>query len=68
MAEHTAAIDRVHLNRIRDSGKPEGWTGKKIADNRLQVAAAEAAARLKGRETRRQPGGWSVSRCISMNY
>jgi hypothetical protein len=68
MAEYAAAIGRVYLDRLRDSGKPKGWAGKKIADNGLQVAAAESAARLKVRETRRQPGAWSINHCVYMNF
>ena len=36
--------------------KPKGRPGKKIADNGLQVAVAQAAARLKRSEPRRQSG------------
>jgi hypothetical protein len=61
MAEHAAAISRVYLDRLRYSGKPKGRPGKKIAHNSLEVAVGEAAARLKRRETRRQPGGWSIN-------
>jgi hypothetical protein len=50
MAKHAAAIGRVYLNRLRDSGEPKGRPGKKIPDNRLQVAVAKAAARLKLRQ------------------
>ena len=64
MAEHAAAIGRVHLDRLRDSGKPEGRPGKKIADNRLQVAVGQAAARLK----RREPPAGSPARRVSPTH
>jgi hypothetical protein len=68
MAEHAAAIGWVHLDRFRYRCKPKSWTGKKITDNGLQVAVADAAARLKGRETRRQPGGWSINQSVYFNF
>jgi hypothetical protein len=68
MAEHAAAIGRVYLNRLRDSGKAESWAWKEIAHNGLQVAAGEAAARLKGWETRRQPARRSVNHCVYMYF
>jgi hypothetical protein len=39
MAEHAAAVGRINLNRLRDSGKAESWAWKEIANNGLQVAA-----------------------------
>ena len=65
MAEHAAAIGRVHLDRLRDSRQAEGGPGKKIPDNRLQVAVAQAAPRLKRREaTPAVRRDWIVKRCI----
>jgi hypothetical protein len=68
MAEHAAAVGRVNLDRLRDSGKAESWPRKEVADNGLQVAAREAAARLKGRETRRQSASWCVNYCVCMYF
>jgi hypothetical protein len=68
MAEHAAAVSRVNLDRLRNSGKAKSWTWKEIADNGLQMAAGEAAARLKGRETRRQTARWSVNHSVCMYF
>ena len=51
MAEHAAAVGRVHLDRLRYSRKPEGRPGKKIPHNRLQVAVGEAARAAQTEET-----------------
>jgi hypothetical protein len=78
MAEHTAAIGRVYLDRLGDRREPEGRPGKKISDDRLQVGVGQTAARLKGRQpprrqrpvargfaqTRRNSGGIIVKPCI----
>jgi hypothetical protein len=47
MAEHSAAIGGIHLDRLRYSLKPEGRTRKIIPDNRLKVAVAKASPGLK---------------------
>jgi hypothetical protein len=78
MTEHAAAIGRIDLDRFRDRREPEGWPGKKISDDGLQVGVGQAAARLKGRQPprwqrtvargfaqfRRNSGGISVKPCI----
>ena len=48
MAEHTAAVGRVNLDCLGDRRQPKGRPGKEVAGNRLQVAIAQAAVRLKG--------------------
>jgi hypothetical protein len=57
MAEYAAAIDRVHFHCFSDGGEPEGWPGKKVAHNRLQVTIGETKAGLKRREPLRKGGG-----------
>src|ERR1017187_453164 len=64
MAEHSAAICRVHLNHLRDSCQAEGGPGVKIPNNRLQVGVTHAAARNKCGKACRQFGGIAVKPCI----
>jgi hypothetical protein len=78
MTEHTAAIGWIYLDSFRLSRELEGWPGKKISNDGLQVGVGQAAARLKGRQPsrrqrpvargfaqiRRNSGGITVKPCI----
>ena len=71
MAQHAAAIRGIHLDRFGDGGEPKRRTGQIIANDRLQVAVAEAAARLKRRQTRqrrRSVAAASLNSAIFMGF
>lgn len=50
---HPAAVVGIDLNRLNHALRKEWRPGKKITDNRLQVAIAQSAPRFERREPRR---------------
>ena len=63
VAQHAAAIGRVHLNRFGNRVKRKPRPGKIVPYNRLQMPVAEAPARLKRMQTR-QNGSCVAQLCI----
>jgi hypothetical protein len=53
MAEHATAIGGIYLDLLRFSRMPEGWTGKEVTHNRLEMTVSETAPWLKGSEPAR---------------
>src|ERR1035437_3464098 len=68
MAQHAAAIRWVHLDCLRNSRQAECRPGEKIPNNRLQMAAAQAAARNKRGKSCRQFGRIVVKPCIFFDF
>ena len=56
IAQHTAAIGRVYLDRLRNGRKLEWRTGQKISDNGLHVAVRQPTPGHKRGEPFRQFG------------
>ena len=59
VTENAAAIGRIDLDRLSDSGQAKRATGKKVADDGLQVAVCQPGMRLKGGEPR-----WKFSKVL----
>jgi hypothetical protein len=60
MAQHAAAISRIHDNGFGLGSKAERRAGIIVADNRLQMAVAQATPRLERSKPRGQLQGSSI--------
>lgn len=56
MTQYTAAVGRIHLDRVGNGRQAKGGTGKVVGNDGLKMRVSEAAAGNERRKTRRQTG------------
>ena len=68
MAQHSASILRVHLHGFRIALHAKGRPGKIIAYDGLEMAVAQAEARLKLGKPLRSPAGSAVKLLFLLGF